>query len=414
MSKVIIIGGGIIGLTSAWYLQKSGYDVTIIDKSDLSDNCSYGNAGMIVPSHFVPLAAPGMIEKGIRWMFNSKSPFYVRPSLNADLFSWGLKFMKSASAIKAEKAAVPLRDISLLSKTLFEDFKHELADFGLESNGILMLYKTSKTEDEELHLAEKARSLGLDVQALSVNECRELQPNLSLNITGAVHYKCDAHLQPYVLMELLISRLETLGVKFIRNKAITRISTKSNKIEAIYSGNDLFLADHYVLASGAWSPQIAALAGLNIPMMPGKGYSFMLPEPQKRMHIPALLCEAKVAVTPMNGNIRLGGTMEIDKINSRVNMNRVKGIIESVGNYLPDLKTQLPEKSSVWSGFRPCSPDGLPYIGAVKKVDNLIVATGHGMMGLSLGPATGKLVSQLIMGEQTSLNLALYSPDRFS
>jgi D-amino-acid dehydrogenase len=414
MSKVIIIGGGIVGLTSAWYLQKSGYEVTIIDKSDFSDNCSYGNAGMIVPSHFVPLAAPGMIEKGIRWMFNSKSPFYVRPSLNADLFSWGLKFMKSASAIKAEKAAVPLRDISLLSKTLFEDFKHELADFGLKSNGILMLYKTLKTEDEELHLAQKARSLGLDVQPLSVNECRELQPNLALNITGAVHYKCDAHLQPYLLMKLLISRLEILGVKFIRNKAITRITTKSNKIEAIYSGNDLFLADHYVLASGAWSSQIASLAGLKIPMMPGKGYSFMLPEPQKRMHIPALLCEAKVAVTPMNGNIRLGGTMEIDKINSRVNMNRVKGIVESVSNYLPDLKHQLPEKSSVWSGFRPCSPDGLPYIGAVKKVDNLIVATGHGMMGLSLGPATGKLVSQLIMGEQTSLDLALYSPDRFS
>lgn len=414
MSRVIIIGGGIIGLTSAWYLQKSGYEVTIIDKSDLSDNCSYGNAGMIVPSHFVPLAAPGMIEKGIRWMFDSKSPFYVRPSFNPDLFSWGLKFMKNANAEKAEKAAIPLRDISLLSKSLFEDFQRELGDFGLQENGILMLYKTAKTEEEELHLAEKARSLGLEVKQLSARECRELQPDLELDIKGAVHYKCDAHLYPYVLMSLLMSRLETLGVKFVKNKAITRVKTEGGKISAVYSADEEFLADHYVLASGSWSPQVAALAGFKIPMMPGKGYSFMLPEPQKRMHIPALLCEAKVAVTPMNGSIRLGGTMEIDKINSRVNMNRVKGIVESTRTFLPALQPQLPAESSVWFGFRPCSPDGLPYIGTSKSLENLIVATGHGMMGLSLGPATGKLVAQLIRGEKTSVDLSVYSPNRFA
>ncbi|WP_207531731.1 NAD(P)/FAD-dependent oxidoreductase [Desertivirga arenae] len=413
MSRVIIIGGGIIGLTSAWYLQKSGYEVTIIDKSDLSDNCSYGNAGMIVPSHFVPLAAPGMIEKGIRWMFNSKSPFYVRPSLNAGLFSWGLKFMQNATSEKAERAAIPLRDISLLSKALFEDIERDLGDFGLQENGILMMYKTAKTEEEELHLAEKARSLGLDVQQLSAKECKDLQPGLEVDIKGAVHYKCDAHLYPYVLMSMLISRLEASGVKFARNKAITRIKTGEGKILGIYSGDEHFTADYYVLASGSWSPEVAALAGLKIPMMPGKGYSFMLPEPQKRMHIPALLCEAKVAVTPMNGSIRLGGTMEIDKINSRVNMNRVKGIVESTRNYFPGLKPELPEISNVWYGFRPCSPDGLPYIGRSQKLNNLIVATGHGMMGLSLGPATGKLVSELIKEEKTSLDVSVYSPNRF-
>lgn len=414
MSRVIIIGGGIIGLTSAWYLQKSGYEVTIIDRSDLSDNCSYGNAGMIVPSHFVPLAAPGMIEKGIRWMFNSKSPFYVRPSLNAGLFSWGLKFMQNATSEKAERAAIPLRDISLFSKALFEDIERELGDFGLQENGILMMYKTTKTEEEELHLAEKARSLGLDVQQLSAKECKDLQPGLEVDIKGAVHYKCDAHLYPYVLMSMLISRLEASGVKFFRNKEISRIKTGEGKVLSIYSGDEQFIADYYVLASGSWSPEVAALAGLKIPMMPGKGYSFMLPEPQKRMHIPALLCEAKVAVTPMNGSIRLGGTMEIDKINNRVNMNRVKGIVESTRNYFPDLQPELPEMSAVWYGFRPCSPDGLPYIGRSQKLNNLIVATGHGMMGLSLGPATGKLVSEVIKEEKTSVDVSVYSPNRFS
>jgi D-amino-acid dehydrogenase len=356
MSNVIIIGGGIIGLTSAWFLHRSGYGVTVIDKSDLSDNCSYGNAGMIVPSHFVPLAAPGMIEKGIRWMFNSKSPFYVKPSLSPSLISWGLKFMQNAKAEKVERAAIPLRDISLLSKSLFQEFERDLGDFGLQDKGILMMYKTAKTEDEEVHLAEKARSLGLDVKQLSAQECKALQPALALDIKGAVHYKCDGHLYPYVLMSLLISHLETSGVRFVRNKAITRIKTESGRIKGVNSGDEEFKADHYILASGSWSPELAILAGLKIPMMPGKGYSFMLKEAQKRMHIPALLCEAKVAVTPMNGSIRLGGTMEIDKINSRINMSRVKGIVWS------QRKTIFLTCSLVYQKNLPCGSASAPAL----------------------------------------------------
>lgn len=401
-------------MTSAWYLHKAGYEVIIIDKADLTDNCSYGNAGMIVPSHFVPLAAPGMIEKGIRWMFDSRSPFYVRPSLSGDLFSWGLKFLKSANAIKVEQAAVPLRDLSLLSKALFKGLENELGDFGLQENGILMMYKTSKAEEEELHLAERARALDLDVTQLSSEECQRLQPALQLNIKGAVHYKCDAHLYPYQLMSLLVGKLEELGVKILRNKAVTGIKTSSGKIDSINTSDESFSADEYVLATGSWSPKLAAMAGFNIPLMPGKGYSFMLQEPQKRVHIPALLCEAKVALTPMNGNIRLGGTMEIDKLNNRINMNRVRGIVESTRNYLPDLAPQMPDEGSVWYGFRPCSPDGLPYIGKSKFLKNLVVATGHGMMGLSLGPATGKLVAEIIKDGKTSVDVSIFSPNRFS
>jgi len=413
MSKAIIIGGGIIGLTSAFYLKKTGWDVTIIDKGDLSDNCSYGNAGMIVPSHFVPLAAPGMIEQGIRWMFNSKSPFYVKPSLNASLLSWGLKFLKSASKQHVEKTAKPLRDISLFSKALFKELELELDNFGLQENGILMLYKTAKVEEEEIHLAEKAKGLGLDVETLSADACRKLQPQLDIDIKGAVHYKCDAHLYPYKLMPLLIRKLEESGVKFLRNKEVDKIRTAGEKIIAVYSGNEEFTADEYILAGGSWSPGIAKLAGLKMPLMPGKGYSFMIEEPQRRMHIPAILCEARVAVTPMNGSIRLGGTMEIDKINNKVNMNRVRGIVESTSKYFLELEPEMPGAESVWYGFRPCSPDGIPYIGRVKSYQNLVIATGHGMMGLSLGPGTGKLVSEILNHQKTSLETDIYSPSRY-
>jgi len=413
MGKAIVIGAGIIGLSSAYYLQQSGWEVTILEKGDLHDNCSFGNAGMIVPSHFVPLAAPGMLEKGIKWMFDSKSPFYVRPSLNMDLVGWGLKFMKSANKQQADKAAVPLRDISLLSKDLYTDITAKIGDFGLTNNGILMLFKTDKVGEEELHIAEEARNLGLDVASLSAAEAQQLQPDLKLDVLGAVHYRCDAHLNPNTLMVLLQQYLEKAGVKIIRNAEVTKIIHEKGKISKLVAGGKEYSGDHYVLAGGSWSPSIAKIAGFKIPMMPGKGYSFKVDDTQKNMHIAALLCEAKVSVTPMGPKIRFGGTMEIDAVNDRINMNRVKGIVESIPRYFPDMAPALPVEKDIWFGFRPCSPDGLPYLGNSKTLENLTVATGHGMMGVSLGPATGKLVSELINGTSLTMDIRPFSANRF-
>lgn len=406
MSKVLIIGGGIVGLTSAYYLQKKGYEVTVLDKGDITDNCSFGNAGMIVPSHFVPLAAPGMIKQGIRWMFDSKSPFYVRPSLNGNLINWGLKFMKHATAKHVSQSAVPLRDLSLLSKKLYEGLAKEPDfDFELTNNGILAFYKTEKAGEEEAHLAARAIELGLDMAVLTADECRALQPDLKLDVLGAVHYRCDAHLYPTKLMNALLQYLLNNGVKIERGREVDKIEAVGNRIMKVFTGNTAWEADQYVLATGSWSPAVAKMADVKISLMPGKGYSFMEPEPQQRLTIPALLCEARVAITPMNGQIRYGGTMELDKINTRINMQRVKGIVESVPAYFPDLKPALPAEKDIWYGFRPSSPDGLPYIGRSEKRENLIIATGHGMMGLSLGPATGLLVSQIASGMATDLKM---------
>lgn len=413
MGKAIVIGAGIIGLSTAYYLQQSGWEVTILEKGDLTDNCSFGNAGMIVPSHFVPLAAPGMIEKGIRWMFDSKSPFYVRPGLNLDLIGWGLKFMKSANREKATRAAVPLRDISLLSKALYAEITQNIGDFGLTNNGILMLYKTDKVGEEELHVAEQARNLGLDVASLSAAEAQQLQPNLKLDVLGGIHYRCDAHLNPNLLIAQLQQYLLAKGVKLIKNAEVTKIISDQGKISSLIAGGEHYSANHYVLAGGSWSPAIAKRAGFNIPLMPGKGYSFLVEDTAKNMHISALLCEAKVSVTPMAGRIRFGGTMEIDAINTRINLNRVKGIVESIPKYLPDFHPKLPDTSDIWFGFRPCSPDGLPYIGNSKSLHNLTVATGHGMMGISLGPATGKLVAELINGTSMSMDILPFSANRY-
>jgi len=414
--KAIIIGGGIIGLFSAYYLHQSGWEVEIVDQGDLSDNCSYGNAGMITPSHFVPLAAPGMVEQGIRWMFNSKSPFYVRPSLNPELLGWGLKFVKSATKKHVDRSAGALRDISVLSKKLFFQFEKDTnLEFGLEDKGILMLFKTQKMVEEEKHLAEEATNLGLDAQYLSPEDCQKLQPGVELDIAGAVHYHCDAHLYPNKLMKVFLKYLEENCVKFHLNTRIDRVSNDAGKITSVSSGDKEFKGDAFVIATGAFSPAVAKLSGLNVPLMPGKGYSFMVPQDDaKRMTIPSILCEARVAVTPMNGSVRYGGTMEVGKINSQVNMNRVRGIVESVPKYFPNFKVEVPAEKDIWFGFRPVSPDGMPYIGLSKKYSNLAVATGHAMIGLSLGPATGKLIAEALTGSARSMNTSAFAVDRFA
>jgi D-amino-acid dehydrogenase len=416
MSKAVIIGGGIIGLFSAYYLHKSGWEIDILDQGDLSDNCSYGNAGMITPSHFVPLAAPGMVEQGFRWMFNSKSPFYVKPSFNSELFGWGLKFLKSATKKHVDHSAGALRDISMLSKRLYWEFERDSnIDFGLEDKGILMLFKTPKFKEEEQHLAEKAAHLGLDAQYLSPDDCSKLQPGVEMDILGAVHYHCDAHLYPNQLMAGLIKYLEAAeGINIHRNTEVIKINHDDGKVTSVSSRDNEFKGDAFVVAGGAWSPGIARLAGLKVPLMPGKGYSFMVPQDEsKRMTIPSILCEARVAITPMNGSIRYGGTMEVGKINNQVNMNRVKGIVESVPKYFPGFKPEVPQQKDIWFGFRPVSPDGLPYIGLSAKYNNLAIATGHAMIGLSLAPATGKLINDVLNGTKPTMNIDVFSPGRF-
>jgi len=413
--RALVIGGGIIGLSSAYYLRQSGWEVTVIDRTDLSDSCSYGNLGMIVPSHFVPLAAPGMIAQGIKWMFNSRSPFYVKPSLNMDLISWGLKFIKSATQENVERSAIPLRDINLLSKSLYQELSARPGfDFAMEKKGIMMYFKTEKVAEEEIHLAAKARSMGLDVETLDKNQVQALETEVKLDVLGAVHYRCDAHLYPNKLIPQLIAILKDSGVIFETNCAVEKIITGGNKIKKVITNNGVFEGDVVVMANGSWLPQLTKMAGVTIPLMPGKGYSFTLSKPGKKLNIPAILCEARVAITPMNGHMRYGGTMEIAPVNKKVNMKRVEGIVQSVPKYFPNIELNMPQEKDIWYGFRPCTPDGVPYIGFSKKINNLLIAGGHAMSGLSLGPATGKLVAELANGQPTSVNMDAFDPERFS
>lgn len=411
--KAVVIGGGIIGLCSAWYLREAGWEVVVVDRSDLCDNCSYGNLGMIVPSHFVPLAAPGIVLQGIKWMFDSGSPFYVQPSLDPSLLSWGIKFARSATKAHVSYAAPFLRDLNVYSKGLYEAMSF---DMDLTHKGILMYFKTQRTADEEIHLAARARALGLDAVALSPAEIGALEPGLKLDVLGAVHYRSDAHLSPHKLMPQLIAALRNAGVEFALGSAVERIDRTGGHVTAVHTGSGSHTADRYVLTGGSWLPSLARMAGIRVPLMPGKGYSFTLGDPAVLLNVPAILCEARVAITPMGGAMRYGGTMEIAPVNEKhkIRMNRVQAIVDAIPRYFPGIRLSTPPERDVWFGFRPCSPDGLPYIGPVEGVENLLVAGGHSMMGLSLGPATGKVIADMAEGRRPEVPVEAFRVGRFS
>lgn len=412
--KIGIIGGGIIGLSSAYYLWKSGHQVTLIDQSDLTDGCSFGNAGMIVPSHIIPLASPGMISKGIRWMFNSTSPFYIRPRLRGDLIKWGWEFYKHANKKHVDQSAPALKEISLLSKTMFEQLSRELPfDFGYHERGLLMLYQTKETEHEEMEGAAYANKLGIEAQVLTAEQVQQLEPEIKVTVRGGVYYPGDAHITPQAFINQLIAFLKEKGVIIQSDTTVLDFRVESGKVKSVKTNRGEFQFDEVVVATGSWSGLLVSKLGIALPMQAGKGYSFTLENMQTNSRIPSIFLEERVAVTPMGNTMRFGGTMEITGVDHSINMNRVRGIVASIPRYYPELNVDMPKKEAVWHGLRPCSPDGLPYIGRSQKISNLVIATGHSMMGLSLGPGTGKVVSELIDREKTSIALSAFNPERF-
>lgn len=414
MKRICIVGGGIIGLFSAYYLQQKGHNVTIFERGAIGDSCSTGNAGMITPSHIIPLAAPGMIAKGIRWMFDASSPFYIKPRLDLDLLRWGYLFHRSASSSYMEASITSLRDILLLGRKLYQDFDNSnMFDFGFEGKGIMMLYNSKSVEHEEIETAALANKIGVEARILSLSEAQALEPDVHIQALGAVYYPMDAHLKPQVLVASLTKWLQQQGVSIVEGSEVNDIILNRDRIEGIIVGTDHHDFDEYIVAAGSWSPLLARKLHLRLPMLAGKGYSVEYTQLKSIPKIPSILVEARVAVTPMANTLRIAGTMEIGGINRDINMNRVKGIVDSIARYYPEIDTPLPEKEHVWSGLRPCTPDGLPFIGRASSLENLTLAAGHAMMGLGMAPATGLLVSQLIDGQPTEIDISRFQVGRF-
>ena len=412
MSKqVTILGAGVIGLSTALYCARRGMRVTIIDqKPRQRDGCSFGNAGMIVPSHFIPLAAPGMVKLGLKWMWNPESPFYIKPRLNLDLMTWGLEFWKAATKARVDAAAPILRDLSLLSRQCYEEIG---LDFGLVKRGLLMLCKKQQTLDEEAHMAAMANRLGIAAEVLDAKATAALDPAVTLDVCGSVFFPKDCHLAPGRFIAAVEAELLKLGVEMLWETEVRGFEVEGGALKAVRTSKGQVEGHEVVLCSGVWSAEMAKELDLKLPMQAGKGYSLTLTNPKQLPELCSICTEARLAVTPMDGTLRVGGTMEMAGTDESITPRRVRGITRAFPDFFPAFNESDFADVKPWSGLRPVSPDGMPYIGRTQRWKNLTIATGHAMMGLSLAPATGKIVADVLSGEKSPLALDLMSPDRF-
>ena len=416
MKRILITGGGIIGLSVAWYCQKHGHHVTIVDrKPQQRDGCSFGNAGMLVPSHVIPLAAPGMVGLGLRMMRNPESPFYIRPRLSTDLVRWLWRFNQACTQRHVDQSAPLLRDLHLRSRQLFVELEDELpGGFGLQTRGLLMLCKTQAGLKEESETAKIANRLGVPAEVHDAESTNELDPGIEMDVVGSVYYPKDCHLSPNQLMSKLQSEIQQRGGQFVWESETKSFDKEGNRIVAAKTDQGSIEADHFVICGGVWSSDLVRSLKLSLPMQAGKGYSVTLEGPKQLPEICSLLHEARVAVTPMGSSLRVGGTMEIAGIDESVTQSRVRGILKSIPGYFPQLSADDFSGLPTWSGLRPCSPDGLPYLGKTNRWSNLAVATGHAMMGVSLALVSGQVISDLIESKSPKIDrLDLLSPDRY-
>ncbi|MFY7792465.1 MAG: NAD(P)/FAD-dependent oxidoreductase [Chitinophagaceae bacterium] len=414
MSKVIIAGGGVIGLCSAYYARKAGHEVTVIERGDISGGTSFGNAGYVSPSHFVPLASPGIIAKGLRWMLSSTSPFYIKPRLSLDLIRWGLTFWKQSNRHTVEQNVPHLHAILQLSRHLQSELKQELTHpFLMEEIGCFMLYQSHATEQHERELAEEAAGLGIETRILTGKEVQDMEPDVEVNTLGGVLYPIDCHIHPGQFMESLHHALKDMGAKMQLNTNITGFERKGKKIQAVITDHGRFEADEVVMATGSWSPETSGMLGINMILQPGKGYSMTFDHLEKNLKYPAILVDKRVAMTPFGDSLRMGGTMEISGLHSPTLVKRAQAIMAGAKAYYPKLDVAFPGPEKIWHGYRPLSPDGLPYLGRHSKYENLVVASGHAMIGITLAAATGKIVEELVSRTPTSIDISGFDVERY-
>lgn len=411
-SDVVIIGGGAIGLSSAYYLVEKGISVTLIEREQPGMGCSLGNAGLISPSHFVPLAAPGLLKKGLKWMFDPEGPFWIHPRLDFELLHWLWNFYRASREHNMRQRIPVLKDLLYSSLGLFKDLGSN-HDFDLAQKGLLVLHDTPEGEMDNRHESELASEVGVPTKLLNQEELRALEPGIPIHATGALYFPEDGHLFPLKFVEILRDRVLDMGGVILSETNAVRFVALNGRVSEVETTKGLVSGKEFVLAAGSWSPGFMKNLGIRLPVQAGRGFSVNVSKGKYAPKIPFICNEARLAITPMGDEIRVAGTLELSGLDLSVSERRVRAIMRNTNRYMGPLDFSGVDVAKAWSGLRPCSPDGLPYIGRFNHFSNLTAATGHAMLGISLAPITGKLVSEILSGEKPRVDISLLKPERF-
>jgi D-amino-acid dehydrogenase len=411
--QVIVIGGGVIGAACAYFLMRAGWRVTLIERGELGRGSSHGNCGLVCPSHVLPLAEPGMVAKGVKSLFQRNSPFAIKPRLDPALWSWLLHFAARCNERDMIEAGRGIQPLLLSSIVLYQELvERESLDCEFETRGLLFAYR-SKAGMEAYAATDRLMSKAFDCPARRYDgdALVELEPALKPGLRGGWYYHDDAHLRPDKLMKAWRSVLETQGATIRENCAFHGFRARNGKVVVADTAQGELPADVFVVAAGAWTPLLNEHLGCRLPIQPGKGYSLTMPRPAACPMIPLIFPETRVAVTPFQSGYRLGSTMEFAGYDESIRPERLQLLKDGVTDYLREPFCDPVQEQ--WFGWRPMTYDSVPIIDRSPRYDNVVIAAGHNMLGLSMAPATGKLVAEMVEGTSPHIDPAPYRVSRF-
>jgi len=411
-SDVLILGGGVIGLACAYYLLEAGRGVTVLDQGSAGCGSSHGNCGTLTPSHATPLAMPGMIGIALRTLFKPDAPLRIAPRLDPSLWRWLFGFARRCNWNDFRAATLAKAPLLLESRRLIEELvRKESLDCEFEARGTLYVFRDAVEFEHSQWLPRALREIDLPIETLDGERVQALEPALKAGVAGGYFNPGDAHLRPDRYVAELARLVRAKGGTIEEGARVEAIEREGTRIARVRTNRGDFAGREVVLALGAWSPALARQLGLDLPIQPGKGYSITYTRPANCPRIPLVLKERSVCVTAWSSGYRLGSTMEFAGYDTSLNRARLDALKRAAAEYLRD--PEGPEIAEEWYGWRPMTPDDLPMLGRAPLVDNLVLATGHGMLGVSMSAVTGLLVSEVVTGKPPSLDLAPYAVARF-
>jgi D-amino-acid dehydrogenase len=408
-----VVGSGVIGVTCAYYLARTGWTVTVIDQGGFGRACSHGNCGFVCPSHVLPLAVPGALGGAFKALFTPHSPLSIKPRFDPALWSWLYRFARRCNTADMLAAGRAIQALLVSSRTLYPRLLAEEAlDCEWETCGMLVVFRSRAAM---AHHAETDRLLRdhfqLAAQRIDGDELCVREPALKPGLAGGWWYDTDAHLRPDRLMAGWRPVLERHGVAIRTPCTLIGFATTAKQARAVLTSQGDLAADAVVLATGALTPLLQRHLGCRIPIQPGKGYSITMPRPARCPSLPLIFDEHRVAVTPMRSGYRLGSTMEFAGYDSSLNRRRLDLLRRGALPYLHEPFAEPVEEE--WYGWRPMTPDSVPIIDRSPALGNVWIAAGHNMLGLSMAPATGQLIAELLNGRTPHLDPVPYQIRRF-
>ena len=409
---IVVAGGGVIGLSCALELLERGREVLVLDAGRVGGGSSHGNCGTITPSHAPPLAAPGVVGQALRWMLRADAPLYIRPRWDPTLWRWLLGFSARCNRRDWLHSARAKGALLAASRQALEDWVDRFGlDCEFRPSGLVYAFRSGAMFEQYVRYNELLQELGIAAEAWSPARLLREEPALRAEMAGGIFFPGDACLRPDHLVRSLAAKVRERGGEIREGSGVADIEASPQRARLRLEDGSELLAARLVLATGAWSPRWQGQLGLRIPIQPGKGYSITYTRPELAPCRPLVLKERSVCVTTWDSGYRLGSTMEFSGYDARLDPLRLGALERGAAEYLrePTGPTQLEQ----WYGWRPMSVDDLPLIGPVPGRESVLLATGHGMMGVSMSTVTAQLVGGMITADELPLDPAAFRPERF-